>query len=129
MISLIRKFAASPFSGYALIALVVAAAGAGYWFWTELKEFGGLEQKAEAQEEIIAVQYAKLEQLQADADKRTAALQNQVNRTAMLERNARIQQLAVQEAMRNADKATRDCMSMQLADSLLFGPTVGDEGS
>lgn len=118
----ITKFAASKVSGYALIALIIAGAGAGYWFWSELKEFGGLEQRAQSQAETIAVQEARLLQLIKLSYDRQAALTGQLQRTQELERNARMYRLAIQEAKRNADKATRDCMAMHLPDSLQFGP-------
>lgn len=126
MITLIKRFAASPFSGYLLIALLVAGGGACYWFWTELKTFGGLEERAIAQEETIAIQAAKLDQLVALNDKRQAALTEHSKRSNQLEQQARLYRLEIQEARRNADKATKDCMSMHLADGLQFGPSRQD---
>jgi len=124
VINLIRKFAATPFSGYLAIGLLVAAAGAGYWFWSELKEFGGLEQRAEAQEETIAIQNARLEQLARLNDERQAALSEQVTLTQRLERNERMYRLAIQEARKNASKALKECMDMHIADGMSFGPSA-----
>lgn len=129
MLKLIQRFAASPFSGYALIGILVALAAGGYWFWSELKEFGGLEQRAEAQAETIAIQQARLQALTELADRRQAALDEQLVRTQKLERDTRAYRIAIQEARKDADKATRECMALRLADRLQFGPSRGDEDS
>lgn len=129
MLKLIQRFAATPFSGYLSIGLIVAAAGAGYWFWAELKEFGGLEQRAEEQAIAISEQKQQIENLTALSDAKDRALTRQQQRTSQLERNARIQRLAVQEAIKHADKVTRECMSLHLADGLQFGPSREDEDS
>lgn len=126
MLKAIHNFASKPFSGYLAIGLLVAAAGAGYWFWTELKEFGGLEQRAEAQEETIAIQNARLEQLARLNNERQAALSEQIRRTQKLERDAKAYRFAITEARKNADKVTRECMALHLADSLQFGPERQD---
>lgn len=125
----LTKFVSSKFSGYALIALVVAGAGAGYWFWSELKEFGSLEVMAEHQAATIAEQQATLEQLNASIIAKDEALTEQEERTKKLLNNARLQQLAVQEAVKHANKVTRECMALHLADSLQFGPTGEDRDS
>lgn len=121
MLKLIQRFAATPFSGYLAIALLLAAGGAAYWFWTELKEFGGLEQRAEAQEETIAIQNARLQELARLNDERQAALTEYQSRMQRLERNEKAYRFAIQEARKNVDKVTRECMSLHLADSLQFG--------
>lgn len=129
MLKLIKRFAATPFSGYLSIGLIIAAAGAGYWFWTELKEFGGLEQEAANQAAKIAEQKQEIDTLTALSVAKGEALTRQANRTAQLEYNARVQQLAVEEAIKHADKVTRECMSLHLADGLQFGPSREDEDS
>jgi uncharacterized protein HemX len=129
MLKLIQRFAATPFSGYLAIALLVAAGGAAYWFWTELKEFGGLEQRAVAQEETIANQNARLEQLSKISEQRQQALTEQQRRTQQLERNERAYRFAIQEARKNVDKVTSECMALHLDDSLQFGPQREDGNS
>lgn len=126
--SLISKFIGSKVSGYLLIGMLVALAGAGYWFWSELKEFGSLEAKADSQADTIQQQRQTLEALAQDIAAKDEALAVQEKRTNQLRNNARLQQLAVQEAMKHADKVTRECMALHLADSLQFGPT-GEDGS
>lgn len=121
--SFLTKFVSSKVSGYALIALLIAGAGAAYWFWSELKEFGSLTEKAEQQAVTIEEQRATLQRVSAEMAAKDKALQTQQARTKQLRNNARLQQLAVQEAIKNADKVTRECMSLHLADSLQFGPT------
>lgn len=123
----LTKFVSSKFSGYALIALLIAAAGAGYWFWSELKEFGSLTEKAEQQAVTIEEQRATLQRVSEEIQAKDEALQIQEARTRQLRNNARLQQLAVQEAIKNADKVTRECMALRLADSLQFGPS--EDGS
>lgn len=126
MLKLIQRFAATPFSGYLAIALIMAAGGAAYWFWSELKEFGGLEQRAEAQEETIAIQNARLQELAKLNDERQAVLAEHQSRVQRLERNEKAYRFAIQEARKNVDKVTRECMSLHLADSLQFGPERKD---
>jgi hypothetical protein len=70
MLKVISKFASSPFSGYAFIVLALAAGGAAYWFWTELKEFGSLETVAEQQEQKIKELNQKAEYEKGRADMR-----------------------------------------------------------
>lgn len=125
---ILTKFVSSKVSGYALIALLIAGAGAAYWFWSELKEFGSLTEKAEQQAVTIEEQQATLQRVSAEIQAKDKALQTQEARTKQLRNNARLQQLAVQEAMKHADKVTRECMALHLADSLQFGPSEDGSG-
>lgn len=124
MRKLIQRFAASPFSGYALIGILIALAAGGYWFWTELKEFGGLEQRAEAQAETIAIQQGRLQALTELADRRQAALTEQISVIQKLERNENMYRIAIQEAKRNASKALKQCLDMRIADGMRYGPSA-----
>lgn len=121
MLKMISKFAASPFSGYALIALLIAAAGAGYWFWSELKEFGSLQAQSQAQAETIKEQKNTLAVLASESKAKDAALTKQNKQTQILMRNARLQQLAVMEAKKYADKALKQCLDMRIARGMRFG--------
>lgn len=129
MMKMISRFAASPFSGYAFIVLLIAGAGAGYWFWSELKEFGSLTEKSEQQSVKIKQQQIILDRIQSEVAAKDAVIEKQTEYTKQLRKNARLQQLAVQEAIKNADKVTRECMSLHLADSLQFGPTSKNSDS
>lgn len=125
---ILSKFVSSKFSGYLLIGILAALAAGGYWFWSELKEFGSLEAKAEEQAATIEQQRASLERIQSEMVAKDAALQKQTEYTKQLRNNARLQQLAVQEAIKHADKVTRECMALHLADSLQFGPSKDSSG-
>lgn len=121
--SLISKFIGSKVSGYLLIGMLVALAGAGYWFWSELKEFGSLEAKADSQADTIQQQRQTLEALAQDIAAKDEALAVQEKRTNQLRNNARLQQLAVQEAIKHANKALTECMAMHIASGMSFGPS------
>ena len=120
---LISKFASSKFSGYALIALLIAAAGAGYWFWSELKEFGGLEEKSAAQAETIAVQQKQLSVINEQLQKKQLANVKLTNQMAQIKRTFGAVQNRIREAEANADQALRECMDMHIADGMRFGPS------
>lgn len=121
---IIGKFVSSKVSGYLLIGILVALAGAGYWFWSELKEFGSLTEKAEQQAETIEQQRATLERIAADTKAKDEALDRQSDRLKSLERATRLQQLAVMEAKKYADKALKECLAMRIADGMQFGPSA-----
>lgn len=116
---IISKFLASK---WVTVALMLALAGGAYYVYSQGKMLGGAKEKLQAYEVTITQQQDAIARLAIESDAKQQALTDQQHRTAMLERNARLQQLAVQEARKNADKVTRECMSLHLADGLCFGP-------
>lgn len=126
MLKMISRFAASPFSGYALIALLIAAAGAGYWFWSELKEFGSLQATAQSQEQEIKDQKATIEQLSKANAQKDSVLEHQMAFAQALERSFSTKRQQLQEARSNADQALRECMSMHVAAGMRFGASRED---
>jgi len=114
----VQGFAASPFSGYALIALLFAAGGAAYWFWTELKEFGSLEVIAEQQQNDITSLKNEVSYLQGKAD-----LKNDINRQLGDSRRS-IDKLYqnlesdIREALQDAPQAYIDCRNMLVPERL-----------
>lgn len=122
-LKMISKFAASPFSGYALIALVVAAAGAGYWFWSELKEFGSLEVRAEEQAKVIAQKNEELSIIRANIEAKDKAIARQTDRAQILNQQAGLLRQKLKEASDAATKALKSCLDMRIADGMRFGPS------
>jgi hypothetical protein len=125
----ISKFVGSPFSGYALIALVVAAAGAGFWFWQELKSFGALEAQAQAQQATIDQQLASLETLRVEADKRQKVNLELTGQLSIMRQSFSVARQRIQNAENNADKVLLECMDMHIADGMQFGPSSDNSDS
>jgi hypothetical protein len=125
----ISKFVGSPFSGYALIAVVVAAAGAGYWFWTELKSFGALEAQAQAQQATIDQQLANLKTLRVESEKRQKVNLELTGQLSIMRQSFSVARQRIQNAENNADKALLECMDMHIADGMQFGPSDSDSDS
>lgn len=123
---MLKRFIASPISGYILIALVVAAAGAGVWFWSELKEFGSLEAKAQSQAETIAVQERQLSVINEQLQKKQLANTKLSNQMAQIRRTFGAVENRIREAESNANKALSECMDMHIADGMRFGPSRED---
>ena len=120
---LISKFLASK---WVTVALMVALAGGAYYVYRQGKIVGTAQEKIEAYEVTIAQQEAANKRLIAEADAKDQALTKQQGRIKLLNRTTRLQQLAVMEAKKHADKVTRECMALHLADSLQFGPSRQD---
>lgn len=117
------KFLSSKFSGYLAIALFLAMVGGAYYIYSQGKMLGGAKEKLEAYEVTIAQQEAANLRLIEESNAKQAALSDQTKRIAALRRNAHLQQLAVMEARKHANKVTRECMALHLADGLQFGPS------
>jgi len=120
MLSLIRKFAASSFSGYMLIGLLVAAAGAGYWFWSELKNFGSLEEKAQQQAREISSLENQVTYLDAQNDlkQQIGTLLSKTERR--IDRRYESMRLDMQEALKNASQEYLDCRAMVVPERLRY---------
>ena len=126
---MIAKFVSSKVSGYALIALLIAAAGAGYWFWSELKEFGSLEAISQAQAQTIRHQANTLAVIQAESEKRQKINTALTKQMSVIKRTFGAAKRRIQNAEANADKALKQCMAMHLADGMQFGPSSEDADS
>jgi len=79
-------------------------------------------------EATVSEQRDAIDRMLAEGERRQQIMQTQSARIAQLQKNARLQELAVREALKHADKATKDCMSLHLADGLQFGPSADDAG-
>lgn len=119
----IAKFAASKVSGYALIALLVAGIGLGIWFWNELKEFGGLAEKAAHQADKIEQQQQTLETLALDIAAKEAVLDYQLNRTNKLRQQAEVSRQKMKEALDAAPQDYIDARDTVVPERLRFGPS------
>ena len=126
MLKMISKFAASPFSGYLLIGILAALAAGGYWFWSELKQFGSLEAKSQSQEATIEQQRQQMQTLSAQIRKRQATLTEQTQRAAELSRNAAQLRQTIDEARNAAPKEYTDCRAVVVPERLRFGPSAAD---
>lgn len=119
-------FLTSKFSGYLSIILLVSVIGGGWYMYQRGVTFGELMVASEEQAATIEEQKQALARVSAENKAKDAALQTQEARTKQLRNNARLQQLAVQEAMKNADKAVKQCLNMHIADGMCFGPGCKD---
>ena len=117
---LISKFLASK---WVTVALMLALAGGAFYVYQQGKIVGTAKEKIEAYEVTIAQQHAANERLVKEANKRQAALTKQSEALKILKQNTRLQQLAVMEARKNADKALKQCLDMRIADGMRFGPS------
>lgn len=126
---MIKRFLASPFSGYLSIALLLAMAGASYWFWTELKEFGGLEQRAQAQEQAIANQAYELETMRKILDSKDEALAAEAADKEKLLVVAHTMKGMIHDARAKASKAITECLDMHVSDGMRFGPSSDNADS
>lgn len=123
---IVSKFVASKFSGYLLIAFLVAAAGAGYWFWTELKEYGSLTEKAANLEEDLSEKKAELQYLNDSIQRKQKTLTAQQKRTDELSRNARQLQQQIEEARNEAPQEYLICRDVIVPERLRFGESRED---
>lgn len=121
--AIVSKFLASK---WVTVALILALAGGAYYVYSQGKMLGGAKEKLEAYEVTIAQQEAANKRLIAENDAKNQALTKQNESVQRLKRATRMQQLAVMEAKKHADKVTRECMALHLADSLQFGPSRQD---
>ena len=117
---LISKFVSSKFSGYALIALLIAAAGAGYWFWGELKEFGGLEEKSAAQAREISSLENQVSYLDGQNDLKQEIGSLLSKTTQQIDRRYESMRLDMQEALKDASQEYLDCRAMVVPERLRY---------
>ena len=122
---MISKFVSSKFSGYALIFLLIAAAGAGYWFWTELKEFGSLTEKAEQQERQIKSLESEALYHQARADERHEIGSRLSETISGIESKYRNLSINFAEELRNAPQDYINCRNMLVPDGLRYPDAEG----
>lgn len=121
--AIISKFLASK---WVTVALILALAGGAYYIYSQGKMLGGAKEKLEAYEVTIAQQEAANKRLIEDAQKKQVALQRQSDRTQILSQQAGLLRQKLQEASDAAHKALKDCLSMRIADGMLFGPSRED---
>jgi septal ring factor EnvC (AmiA/AmiB activator) len=129
MMKWIGNFAASKVSGYALIALLLAAGGAAIWFWSEIKEFGSLSEKAEQQASTIEAQKQELANLQAKIAAKEAVLASQLKRTTALRQKAEATRQEIREALNDAPQSYIDARNIVVPERLRFGPSRQDDGA
>lgn len=123
MFKAISKFVGSKVSGYLLIGILVALAGAGYWFWSELKEFGGLTEKAAQQADTIEEQEQRLATLARDIAAKEAVLDYQLTRTTKLRQQAEVTRQELKEARDEAPQDYIDARDTVVPERLRFGPS------
>lgn len=124
--AIISKFLASK---WVTVALILALAGGAYYVYSQGKMLGGAKEKLEAYEVTIAQQEAANKRLIEENTAKDEALTSQTKSIQRLRSATRMQQLAVMEAKKHADKVTRECMALHLADGLQFGPSRQDGDS
>lgn len=126
---ILTKFLGSKTSGWLSIIMTLVMAGTGAYLYQQIKSGERARVQADHYRQTIAEQSEVLAQMVEDSQAMSAALKSQDAQTKQLRTNARLRQLAVQEAVKHADKVTRECMSLHLADSLQFGPSRQDPDS
>lgn len=118
--AIVSKFLASK---WVTVALILALAGGAYYVYSQGKMLGGAKEKLEAYEVTIAQQEAANKRLIADAQKKQDAIQRQSDKTQILSQQAGLLRQKLKEASDAAHKALKECLSMRLADGMLFGPS------
>lgn len=126
---MLKKFVASPFSGYLAIALLLASAGAAYWFWTQAEELGSLEQRAQQQAVQIETQAQQLATLQALSARKDEALRAEAADKEKLLVVAHTMKGMIHDARAKANDALKECMDMHVAGGMQFGPSSADKDS
>jgi len=121
--SLISKFLASK---WVTVALIAALAAGAYYVYSQGVKLGSASEALASYKETVTEQQGVIDTLLQDGQRMQAITSEQSARLQQLERNSRVQELALREALKNADKETKDCMSMRLADGLQFGPSSQD---
>lgn len=124
--AIISRFLASK---WVTVALLAALAGTAYYIYAQGRMLGGAKERIDAYEATIQQQQAATDLLIAESKLKDKALGEQAASVQALNRATRLQQLAVIEARKHADKITRDCMALHLADGLQFGPSRQDASS
>lgn len=120
---MLKRFVASPFSGYLAIALLLACAGAAYWFWSQAEELGSLRSAGEAQEQELANQAHELATMRAILDSKDKALAAEVEDKAKLLAVAHTMKGMIHDARAKASKALNECLDMHVASGMQFGPS------
>lgn len=117
---MLTKFLASKGSGWLSIISTAALIGGGVWFWYELKEFGGLEQKAESQARDIQSLENQVSYLdgQNDLKQEVGALLSKTEQS--IDRRYESMRLDMQEAFKNASQEYLDCRAMVVPERLRY---------
>lgn len=125
MASLISRLLASK---WLTVALIAALGGVVAYAYHQGVRLGSASEAIAQYEATVSEQRDAIERMLADGERRQQIMHAQSARIAQLQKNARLQELAVREALKHADKATKDCMSLHLADGLQFGPSADNSG-
>jgi len=116
----LTKFLTSKGSGWLSIISTLAVIGGGVWFWYELKEFGGLEQKAEDQ----AREISSLENQVSYLDGQNALRQeigSLLSKTEQsIDRRYESMHLDMKEALKDASQEYLDCRAMVVPERLRY---------
>lgn len=117
---MLTKFLTSKGSGWLSIISTLAMIGGGVWFWYELKEFGGLEQRAESQAREISSLENQVIYLQAQNDlkQEIGALLSKTEQS--IDRRYESMRLDMQEALKDASQEYLDCRAMVVPERLRY---------
>lgn len=117
---MLTKFLTSKGSGWLSIISTLAVIGGGVWFWYELKEFGGLEQKAESQARDIKSLENQVTYLDAQNDlkQQIGSLLSKTERR--IDRRYESMRLDMREALKNASQEYLNCRAMVVPERLRY---------
>ena len=117
---MLKRFLNSSLSGYIAIAALAALAGLGVWFWYELKEFGGLEQKAQDQAREISSLENQVSYLDGQNDLKQEIGGLLSKTTQQIDRRYESMRLDMQEALKDASQEYLDCRAMVVPERLRY---------
>lgn len=115
---MLTKFLTSKGSGWLSIISTLAVIGGGVWFWYELKEFGGLEQKAESQARDIKSLENQVSYMDAQNDLKQEIGKLLEQTQSNINRRYEAMRLDFQEALKDAPQEYIDCRNMVVPERL-----------
>ena len=117
---ILTKFLTSKGSGWLSIISTLAVIGGGVWLWYELKEFGGLEQKAADQAREISSLENQVTYLDAQNDLKQQIGSLLSKTEQRIDRRYESMRLDMQEALKNASQEYLDCRAMVVPERLRY---------